>query len=40
MTGIDINRIVDGKAVECWTNADDLGLLQQLGVVQSTVVAS
>lgn len=33
MTGIDIDRIVDAKAVECWTSADDLGLLQQLGVV-------
>lgn len=33
MTGIDIDRIADGKAVECWTNADELGLLQQLGVV-------
>jgi steroid delta-isomerase-like uncharacterized protein len=33
MTGIDIERIVDGKSVECWTNTDDLGLLQQLGVV-------
>ncbi len=33
ITGIDIDRIVNGKAVECWTNTDDLGLLQQLGVV-------
>jgi len=33
MTGIDIDRFVDGKTVECWTNADELGLLQQLGVV-------
>lgn len=33
MTGIDIDRVVNGKSVECWTNADDLGLLQQLGVV-------
>jgi steroid delta-isomerase-like uncharacterized protein len=33
ITGIDIDRIVDGKAVECWTNSDDLGMLQQLGVV-------
>lgn len=33
MTGIDIDRIVDGKAVECWTNTDDLGLMQQLGVI-------
>jgi steroid delta-isomerase-like uncharacterized protein len=33
MTGIDIDRFVDGKTVECWTNADELGLLQQLGVI-------
>jgi steroid delta-isomerase-like uncharacterized protein len=33
MTGINIDRIANGKVVECWTNADELGLLQQLGVV-------
>ena len=33
MTGTDIDRFVDGKAVECWTNTDELGLLQQLGVI-------
>lgn len=33
MTGMDIDRVVDGRAVECWTNSDELGLLQQLGVV-------
>jgi steroid delta-isomerase-like uncharacterized protein len=33
ITAIDIDRIVDGKVVECWTNMDELGLLQQLGVV-------
>jgi steroid delta-isomerase-like uncharacterized protein len=33
MTGIDIDRLVDGKVVECWVNEDDLGLLQQLGVI-------
>jgi len=32
-TGIDIDRVVDGKVVECWTNTDDLGLMQQLGVI-------
>ena len=32
-TGIFIDRIVNGKAVEQWINGDDLGLLQQLGVV-------
>lgn len=35
MTGIDIDRIVGGKAVECWTTANELGLLQQLGVIPS-----
>ncbi len=33
MSGIDIDRIANGKVVECWTNTDELGLLQQLGVV-------
>ena len=33
MTGIDIDRFVGGKAIECWTNADYLGLLQQLGAI-------
>src|SRR5205823_14624824 len=32
-TGIDINRIVDGKSVEHWLEMDTLGLLQQLGAV-------
>ena len=33
ITGISIYRVVDGKLVEGWTNADMLGLLQQLGAV-------
>lgn len=33
VTAIDIDRIVNGKVVECWTNMDELGLLQQLGVI-------
>ena len=33
MSGIDIDYVVDGKAVECWTISDDLSLLQQLGVI-------
>lgn len=33
MAGIDIDRIADGKVVECWPVMDELGLLQQLGVV-------
>ncbi len=33
VTGISIDRIVNGKVVEAWYNYDTLGLLQQLGVV-------
>lgn len=33
VTGINIVRIVNGKAVEGWQNGDTLGMLQQLGVV-------
>jgi steroid delta-isomerase-like uncharacterized protein len=32
-TEIEIFRVTNGKSVENWTNSDDLGLLQQLGVV-------
>lgn len=33
ITGTTIDRIANGKVVECWTNADDLGLMRLLGVV-------
>ncbi len=33
ITAIQIFRIVDGKIVESWANRDDLGALQQLGVI-------
>jgi len=33
LAGTDIVRIANGKVVECWTSTDDLGLLQQLGVI-------
>jgi steroid delta-isomerase-like uncharacterized protein len=33
MTAIDIDRVANGKIVECWTSVDELGLLQQLGAV-------
>ncbi len=36
-TAIDIDRLVNGKVVECWTNVDELGLLQQLGVILTPV---
>ena len=33
ITGMNTWHVADGKAVEGWVNRDDLGLLQQLGVV-------
>ena len=33
ITAIYIVRFANGKGVEVWANSDDLGLLQQLGVV-------
>ena len=33
VAGTDIDRIIDGKTVECWAHVDELGLMQQLGVV-------
>ena len=33
MTGISIYRIVNGKLTEAWVQYDQLGLMQQLGVV-------
>ena len=33
ITGISIHRIADGKLVEHWANADQLGLMQQLGAL-------
>lgn len=35
VTGIDINRVANGKLVECWTAVDDLGMTQQLGGIPS-----
>jgi steroid delta-isomerase-like uncharacterized protein len=34
ITGIDILRITDGKIVERWGNFDNLGMMQQLGVME------
>lgn len=34
--GIVVLRVRDGKLTERWENADNLGLMQQLGVVPST----
>ena len=33
MAGIDIDRIANGKVVECWPVMDELGMLQQLGAI-------
>jgi predicted ester cyclase len=33
ITAIDIDRLANGKVAECWSNMDELGLLQQLGAV-------
>ena len=32
VTGITIDKIVDGKMVESWTHWDNMGLMQQLGI--------
>jgi steroid delta-isomerase-like uncharacterized protein len=34
IAGIDILRITDGKVVEHWGKFDDLGMMQQLGVME------
>ena len=33
ISDIEIFRITDGKMVQCWVQADYLGLMQQLGVI-------
>jgi len=33
VAGIEIFHFANGKVVEEWINGDDLGLLQQLGVI-------
>ena len=33
VAGTDIDRIVEGRTVECWAHVDELGLMQQLGAV-------
>jgi steroid delta-isomerase-like uncharacterized protein len=39
VTGITINRIIDGKLAEARTNWDTLGMLQQLGAVPAMAQA-
>ncbi len=33
VTGTKTDRISDGKCVERWTNIDQLGMMQQLGII-------
>lgn len=40
VAGHDIDRIADGKIVECWSLCNELGLLMQLGIVPSTEAAT
>jgi steroid delta-isomerase-like uncharacterized protein len=40
VTGITIDKIADGKIVESWTQWDNLGLMQQLGVGAPTGAAA
>jgi steroid delta-isomerase-like uncharacterized protein len=39
VTGVTIDRIVDGRIVESWDNWDTLGLMQQLGAVPALATA-
>jgi steroid delta-isomerase-like uncharacterized protein len=34
--GVQISKFADGKLVERWGSSDQLGILQQLGLIQST----
>ena len=40
MSGINIDRVADGKVAECWSHADELGLLRQLGAIPEPAAAS
>ena len=40
ITAIYMVRFVNGKGAEVWANADDLGMLQQLGVIPAPGQAS
>ena len=40
ITGISIHRLVDGKLVEHWANADLLGFMQQLGALPTPAEAA
>jgi steroid delta-isomerase-like uncharacterized protein len=36
VTAIDIDRVVNGKVLECWSNMDELSLLRQLGAIPTS----
>ena len=40
VTAISINHVANDKVVEQWFNVDDLGLLQQLGMIPAPGQAS
>jgi predicted ester cyclase len=40
ITGISIHRVVNGKLVEHWANADLLGFMQQLGALPAPAEAA
>src|SRR5262245_22251623 len=40
LEGTDIDRMTDGKVVECWAHIDELGLMQQLGVIGADAAKS
>jgi steroid delta-isomerase-like uncharacterized protein len=40
LTGITIDRIADGMIAESWTQWDNLGLMQQLGVAAPTAASA
>ncbi len=40
VTGITIQRLAEGKIVEEWTEADSLGLQQQIGAIRAPFPAS
>ncbi|HXF60737.1 MAG TPA: ester cyclase [Caldilineaceae bacterium] len=35
IVGVDIDRIVNGRIVECWAHVDELGMMKQLGVISA-----
>lgn len=39
VTGITIDRIVDGRIAESWDNWDTLGMMQQLGAIPAPAMA-